>query len=129
MCAKDQPPRCHNNQYSDESACLECGGIIRCEPWCNIECSNVRYAHQAVLDPDRLSTGDQLILHALGVAWKAEKHSAKTAGHCMKISSRPNRPQQWLKVGRYVPGFAWIHLRIDISCCGINSLKVSSALR
>jgi len=80
MCAKDQPTWRHNNEYSDDSACLECGGIIRCEPWCNIECSTVRYVHQAVLDPDRLSTGDQLILHALGVAWKAESIQPKLLG-------------------------------------------------
>ena len=72
MYANDQTPWWHSNRYTADSACLECGGIIRCEVWCSTECSSVRYAQQAVLDPDQLSLGDQLILHALGAAWNAE---------------------------------------------------------
>ena len=83
MYANDQTPWWHSNRYTADSACLECGGIIRCEVWCSTECSSVRYAQQAVLDPDQLSIGDQLILHALGAAWNAESTQPVNAGHCM----------------------------------------------
>ena len=78
-----KPPWWHSNQYAADSACLDCGGIIRCEVWCSTECPNVRYAQQAVLDPAQLSIGDQLILHALGVAWNTTSSHPDNAEHCM----------------------------------------------
>ena len=74
---EDQPPGGHNYQYSEDSACVQCGGIVRCETWCNTESSNVRYAHHVLLYPNHLSLGDQLILHALGVTWTAESIQLK----------------------------------------------------
>jgi hypothetical protein len=62
-------PLSHSNQYTAHSACGHCEGVIRHEPWCITQSTSVQYAYQALLDPDQLSPGDQLILHALGAAW------------------------------------------------------------
>ncbi len=59
----------HSNRYSAESACEHCGGVVRHEPWCITVDSLVYYAYQIVADPSRLTIGDALILHALGVIW------------------------------------------------------------
>ncbi len=64
-----QPRIYHSNRYSAGSACLHCRGIIRHEPWCVSRNPTVSYIYQAVLDPEQLSLGDRLILHALGAAW------------------------------------------------------------
>ena len=67
----DQPRWYCSNQYSAQSACLHCGGMIRHERWCVRQNRTVRYAYQAVLGATELTLEDQLILHALGVAWTA----------------------------------------------------------
>lgn len=59
----------HSNQYTAESACEHCQGIIRHEPWCITLNPRIVYAYQAVLDASHLSLEDQLVLHALGVTW------------------------------------------------------------
>jgi hypothetical protein len=59
----------HSNRYSADSACEHCGGVVRHEPWCITVDSLVYYAYQIVADPTRLTIGDALILHSLGVIW------------------------------------------------------------
>jgi hypothetical protein len=59
----------HSNKYSADAACEHCDGIVRHEPWCITRSSDVLYAYEAVLDGDKLTEGDRLILHALGVTW------------------------------------------------------------
>lgn len=59
----------HSNQYSADSACGHCAGVIRHEPWCVTCNENVAYAYAAVLDEARLDQQDKLILHALGARW------------------------------------------------------------
>ena len=59
----------HSNKYSAEAACEHCEGVVRHETWCITQSSDVLYAYEAVLDADKLTEGDRLILHALGVAW------------------------------------------------------------
>jgi len=63
----------HENQYTADSACSHCSGVVDHEPWCSTHNSNVRYAFQVVLYPDYLTIQDALILHALGVAWEGKK--------------------------------------------------------
>jgi hypothetical protein len=59
----------HSNRYNAQSACEHCGGIIRHERWC-ITCNPVvQYAYTAVVEPDKLTFADALVLHALGVVW------------------------------------------------------------
>jgi hypothetical protein len=73
MPIQNQLPWSHSNQYTADSACVHCEGVIRHEPWCLEQNGSVHYAFQAVSEPDLLSLGDQLSLHALGVAWIAEE--------------------------------------------------------
>jgi hypothetical protein len=77
MPVQDHLPSSHSNQYSSDSACGHCEGVIRHELWCITQNTSVQYAYQAVSDPDHLSTGDKLILHALGAAWTAKRVSSK----------------------------------------------------
>ncbi len=59
-----------SQQRIQRRCCREhCSGIIRHETWCITRNDEVAYAYKAVLDADKLSLGDQLILHALGVVW------------------------------------------------------------
>ena len=88
MPTQNQLPWGHSNRYSADSACLHCEGVIRHESWCLEQNANVHYAYQAVSEPDWLSLGDQLILHALGVAWTAETIQPKRRGAShRKVSS------------------------------------------
>jgi hypothetical protein len=77
MPAQSQIPLSHSNQYSADSACGHCDGVIRHESWCLTQNATVQYAYQAVSDPDRLSSGDHLILHALGAAWTPKRMLSK----------------------------------------------------
>lgn len=67
-----QPGWYHSNRYSADSACRHCGGIIRHERWCVHRNNAVSYAHAAAQNMAELSIEDKLILHALGVSWKAD---------------------------------------------------------
>ena len=80
MPTQNQLPWSHSNRYSADSACLHCEGVIRHESWCPVENAGVLYAYRAASEPDLLSLGDQLILHALGVAWTAAKLRPKLRG-------------------------------------------------
>ncbi len=62
----------HSHRYSADSACEHCGGIIRHQPWCVRRNATVSYAYAAVRT-SQLTLEDQLILHALGVSWTADK--------------------------------------------------------
>jgi hypothetical protein len=86
---QNQLPWRHSNQYNAISAGAHCEGIIRHESWCPEQNANVHYAYQAVSRPDLLSLGDQLILHALGVAWTAEKIRPNRGASHVKISRQP----------------------------------------
>jgi hypothetical protein len=72
----------HSNKYSAEAACEHCEGVVRHELWCITRSSDVLYAYEAVLDADKLTEGDRLILHALGVTWtgKVGSGACKSAG-------------------------------------------------
>jgi hypothetical protein len=60
-------------KYSAQSECEHCGGVVRHERWC-ITCDPlVQYAYGVVLDAEKLTLRDRLILHALGVAWVANQ--------------------------------------------------------
>lgn len=70
-------PLNHSNKYSADSACGHCNGVIRHEAWCMTQNAGVQYAYQVVSEPGLLSTGDHLILHALGVAWAPRRIQSK----------------------------------------------------
>jgi hypothetical protein len=73
----DQYPLHHSNQYSADSACAHCEGVIRHEPWCVTQSATVQYAFRTLSDPHLLSLEDELILHSLGVIWNAERTQSK----------------------------------------------------
>ncbi len=73
----------HSNTYSADSACEHCGGIIRHEQWCITKSEIVTYAYEAVLDAEKLSLGDRIILHALGVLWSGKV----CAGRCQGLAA------------------------------------------
>lgn len=60
----------HSNRYNAQAACEHCEGIIRHESWCITVDPVVYYAYQVVADPGKLTAGDALILHSLGVTWR-----------------------------------------------------------
>ena len=63
----------NSHRSAEQSVCEHCGGIVRHQKWC-ITCDPVvQYAYGAVLDPDKLSLYDRLILHALGVSWEKDR--------------------------------------------------------
>ena len=62
-------PLRHSNQYSADSACGHCEGVLRHEAWCVTQSVLLQYAYRAVADPNCLSLADRLILHALGAGW------------------------------------------------------------
>lgn len=73
MPAQDKAPLRNRNRYNAESACGHCGEVIRHEPWCMTQNSDVLYAYRIIANPSSMNTGDRLILHALGVSWTAKR--------------------------------------------------------
>jgi hypothetical protein len=63
----------HCNRYNAQAACEHCEGVIRHEPWCITRDQLVHYAYQIVAEPSRLTLGDSLILHSLGVVWEPKQ--------------------------------------------------------
>ena len=68
----------HGNRYSADKECEHCHGIIRHEPWCITRNAAVSNAYESVLNENKLTDHDRLILHALGVSWT----SSACAGKC-----------------------------------------------
>ncbi len=62
-------PWIHSNKYSADKECDHCQGILRHQSWCITNSQLVRYAYEVLHDASKLSIGDRLILHALGVRW------------------------------------------------------------
>jgi hypothetical protein len=79
----DRPTWYHSNTYTADSACEHCEGIIRHENWCITKNEAVTYAYEAVLDAGKLSLGDRIILHALGVLWSGKV----CAGSCKSLAA------------------------------------------
>jgi hypothetical protein len=59
----------HIKQYTAEAACDHCGKILQHEGWCITLNPFVQYAYEIILDPHKLTIGDAIILHSLGVTW------------------------------------------------------------
>jgi hypothetical protein len=74
----------HSNQYSADSACEHCEGIVRHESWCLEINAGVNYAYEAVSQPHLLSLGDQIILHGLGIAWTEEQIRPERRGFTLR---------------------------------------------
>jgi hypothetical protein len=59
----------HTNKHTAEAVCEHCNGVVSHEDWCITRNRKVAYAYDIVLHPGKVTIEDQLILHALGVAW------------------------------------------------------------
>jgi hypothetical protein len=77
MPIEHQLPLSHSNKYSADSACGHCDGVLSHESWCITQNASVQYAYQVISGSSHLSRVDHLILHALGVAWIAERIQPK----------------------------------------------------
>jgi len=62
-------PAPQSSQVVTRQACMHCEGIFEHERWCVTRNANVAYAFQVVLEGSKMTLGDALILHSLGVAW------------------------------------------------------------
>jgi hypothetical protein len=60
----------HANRYNSDSACKFCQSVSNHAPWCATQNSTVLYAYQIVAESARLTLGDSLVLHSLGVVWE-----------------------------------------------------------
>jgi glycerol-3-phosphate cytidylyltransferase-like family protein len=60
----------HANRYNADSACDFCQCVLNHAPWCATRNSLVSYAYQIVAESARLTLGDSLALHSLGVTWE-----------------------------------------------------------
>jgi len=58
-----------NGRMSAPEVCGHCGRVLRHERWCVTRDPHVRYAYAVVMDAEKLTLRDRLILHALGVDW------------------------------------------------------------
>lgn len=52
-----------------QAVCALCESVFEHESWCAIRDPGASYAYQIVLDASKITPGDSLILHSLGVAW------------------------------------------------------------
>ena len=59
----------NSKQYKTKAACALCEGVFAHESWCAARDPGASYAFQIVVDASKITTGDSLILHSLGVAW------------------------------------------------------------
>ncbi len=58
-----------SSQFNVQSPCDFCHGIFEHERWCPTKDIQVSYAYQIAIDGSKITLGDALILHSLGVAW------------------------------------------------------------
>ncbi len=72
----------HSNQYSADSKCEHCAGVVRHESWCATQNAVVAYAYLTAAGAAPLSVQDTLILHALGVAWAATNGCVCQGAQC-----------------------------------------------
>lgn len=79
MTTTQSHPWFDSNRYTADLSCEYCRSAEHHEFWCITQNLEVLRAWQAVLDPAKLSLHDELILHALGVAWVDKNHAIRRA--------------------------------------------------
>ena len=72
MSARQQTELSRSNQNATGGTCSHCAGVAVHETWCVTRNAFVRYAYAAISGNGRLTLGDKLSLHGLGVAWTGE---------------------------------------------------------
>jgi hypothetical protein len=53
----------------NQFGCALCEGTFSQEAWCASRDPGASYPYQIVVDASKMTTGDTLILHSLGVTW------------------------------------------------------------
>ncbi len=64
----------NHSQHRVQAGCEHCQGVFDHERWCVTRDPNVFYAFKIATDPAKITLGDTLILHSLGVAWPESVH-------------------------------------------------------
>jgi hypothetical protein len=77
MTTTQSHPWADSNAHRAEFSCEYCQCVEHHEFWCITQNLEVLRAWQAVLDPAQLGLHDELILHALGVAWADKKQAMR----------------------------------------------------
>jgi hypothetical protein len=77
MTTTQSHPWFDSKHYLADLTCEYCQNTGHHEFWCITQNLEVLRAWQAVLDPAKLSLHDELILHALGVAWVDRSQSLR----------------------------------------------------
>ena len=77
MTTTQSHPWADSRNDTADFSCEYCQCVEHHEFWCITQNLEVLRAWQAVLDPAKLSLHDELILHALGVAWADKKHATR----------------------------------------------------
>ena len=62
----------HNQYYNVALACPHCLSVHGHESWCAMRVPTVQYAFEILSEPRKLTLGDALILHSLGVTWSEQ---------------------------------------------------------
>ena len=62
-------PAYDSKQHRAPSSCALCEGVSEHQSWCAIRDPGASYAYQIVVDETKITPGDWVILHSLGVAW------------------------------------------------------------
>ena len=70
---------------STQSPCAFCQGIFEHEHWCATKDAKVSYAYQIAMDGSKITLGDALILHSLGVAWPECVHDLSVAASAKSL--------------------------------------------
>ncbi len=71
----------YNNRYHAHSPCEHCQGMFEHERWCVTKDPNIYYAFMIASDASKITLGDTLILHSLGVAWPESIHDLSLASN------------------------------------------------
>jgi len=83
MTTAQSHPWFDSNRYPTQISCEYCQRDDHHEFWCITQNLEVLRAWQAVLDPAKLSLHDELILHALSVAWFDKNQAARRSRHAV----------------------------------------------
>ncbi len=59
----------NSKQSNSPFACALCEGTFSHEAWCASRDPGASYPYQIVVDASKMTMGDTLILHSLGVTW------------------------------------------------------------
>jgi hypothetical protein len=60
----------YRSNHSDaQPSCGYCEGIFEHAAWCATQDPQVAYAYQIAADASKITAGDILMLHSLGVTW------------------------------------------------------------